>query len=85
LRYFCKGASGKSLAAQHFQHPLEVVVGLEAQHDVPLVLALDLDLDAQAELLPQLVLDALDVGRLARRGARLGPRRLRRPLGLGRR
>src|SRR5207248_887505 len=48
------GSRAGGSAAQDFQQPLEVVVRLEAQHDLPLVLAAQPDLHLDRELLPQL-------------------------------
>src|ERR1051326_4618466 len=48
-------------ASQDLQQSLEVIVVLEAEHELAAILAGELDLDAQAQLLAQLVLDADDV------------------------
>src|SRR2546430_1924614 len=56
-----QAATARSLP-QDLEQPHEVVVRLEAQDDLSAVLAADPDLDAHGELLPQLVLQALDVG-----------------------
>src|SRR5271154_365444 len=46
---------------ERLHDPLEIVVRLEREHDLALVLALQLDRHPRRQLLPQLILDRLDV------------------------